>query len=126
MPRTDVRVYLLWGKREEHTRNPVMAEVGRVYPLNGKPALQAACRTGTGSAEWNQGGHFHQVSERFVKALRWLMEQRRRKRNEMHFLSPARNMAVAPDCGYEPQKPLFLEQTAELAGELEKAAGMGI
>ncbi len=35
------------------------------------------------------------------------------------FLSPARNMAVAPDCGYEPQKPLFLEQTAELAGELK-------
>lgn len=77
--RTDVRVYLSLGKREEHTRNPVMAEVGECTRQMENLLCRRLAAPGQVRLEWNQGGHFHQVSERFVKALRWLMAEEEEK-----------------------------------------------
>lgn len=73
--RADVRVYLSLGKREEHTRNPVMARVGDCTRQMEKLLCGRLAAPGQVRLEWNQGGHFHQVPERFVKALRWLMTE---------------------------------------------------
>ncbi|MGI5895857.1 MAG: alpha/beta hydrolase [Oscillospiraceae bacterium] len=77
--RTDVRVYLSLGKREEHTRNPVMAQVGDCTRRLEKRLAAQLDTPGQVRLEWNQGGHFHQVPERFAKALRWLMAEEKEK-----------------------------------------------
>ena len=61
-------IYLSLGKREEKTRNPVMATVGdrmrAAYALLQEQAVSC-------TLEWNTGGHFQQPDCRTAKAFAW-------------------------------------------------------
>lgn len=67
------RVYMSLGKGEERSRNQRMAKVGdctRKAYLILKELLKFE---GKVMLEWNEGGHFSDLSNRFKKALLWLM-----------------------------------------------------
>lgn len=70
-PRTNA-VYLSLGTKEEKTRHPVMAQVGRaIRDIHGQ--LE---RTGTVCAlEWNEGNHFREPEKRMAKGFAWLLAQ---------------------------------------------------
>lgn len=63
------RVYLSLGTAEEKARNPRMARVGdctrEIYQL--LKGRGVSC-----TLEWNPGGHFRGIPERFVRAIDWL------------------------------------------------------
>lgn len=63
-------VYLSLGDREERTRNPVMATVGkRIREANG-----LLCSKGVNCLlEWNKGNHFKDPELRTAKAFAWLL-----------------------------------------------------
>ena len=93
----DLRIYLSLGKKEERSKNPRMAAVGECTRLaqeilrgqleeGGAPTEAeegaASAQAGAGGAfaagrpprvflEWNEGGHFHEIPQRFVKAIAW-------------------------------------------------------
>lgn len=69
----DTRVYLSLGRAEEKSRHPLMGQVGdctrAIYShleqwLTFPPKL-----------EWNGGGHFTEIPQRWAKALLWLMAE---------------------------------------------------
>ncbi len=65
-------VYLSLGDREERTRNPVMAQVGKAI-LEAHRILNESgvdC-----DLEWNKGNHFKEPDLRTAKAFVWLMKQ---------------------------------------------------
>lgn len=64
-------VYLSLGDREEKTRNPVMASVGRCI-REGYDHLKDTGITCT--LEWNPGNHFKDPDLRMAKAFAWTME----------------------------------------------------
>ena len=63
-------VYLSLGDREEKTRNPVMAAVGKrireAYTLLKDRGIST-------TLEWNQGNHFRDADIRTAKAFAWVM-----------------------------------------------------
>lgn len=75
--RKDVKVYLSLGKKESLSRNPRMSKVAECTERarnilvsqrgvqNGHSDAQGVC------FEWNEGGHFHDISRRFAKAVVW-------------------------------------------------------
>ena len=64
-------VYLSLGDREEKTRNPVMASVGRCI----RGAYEHLKDTGIPcTLEWNGGNHFREPVLRTAKAFVWAME----------------------------------------------------
>ncbi len=68
------KVYLSLGKGEEHNRNQRMAKVGdctRKTFINLEQQLEGKENI---ILEWNEGGHFTEVSKRFKRALLWLMK----------------------------------------------------
>lgn len=68
------RVYLSLGKGEEHNRNQRMARVGD-YTRKTAIALKEQLKSKEKIIlEWNDGGHFTEVPNRFNKALLWLMK----------------------------------------------------
>lgn len=94
--RTDLRVYLSLGKKESRSRNPRMGKVAectqrareilagqleqpdRYDGVDGENGVKA----GTGNRErvcfeWNEGGHFRGIEERFAKAVIWWVENDR-------------------------------------------------
>jgi predicted alpha/beta superfamily hydrolase len=67
------RVYLSLGRGEEHSRNQRMAKVGnctREAALILEEQLEFKENL---ILEWNDGGHFSEVTNRFKRALLWLM-----------------------------------------------------
>ena len=63
-------VYLSLGDREEKTRNPVMASVGR----NIREAHALLCAQGVDCVlEWNEGNHFKDVDIRTARAFLWTL-----------------------------------------------------
>lgn len=78
--RKDVRIYFSLGKKESASRNPRMGKVaectGRAIEiLNRQTGVQdrqadSKCMAGV-YFEWNDGGHFHEVERRFVRAVAW-------------------------------------------------------
>lgn len=79
------KVYFSLGKKEEKTRNSMMAQIGEVTrfqynkiassiyerqrvneSLNRKSNIQTIL-------EWHEGGHFHQVEQRIAKGIAWLL-----------------------------------------------------
>ena len=77
--RRDVKVYLSLGNKERLSRNPRM---GKVAECTGRAkeiltdqlagAGGAGCDlAGSVRFEWNEGGHFHETSKRFAKAIAW-------------------------------------------------------
>ena len=85
--RTDIHVYLSLGKKEMQSRNPRMSRVAdcteRARDIL-TDQLMADERYGDipdsrNSSpniffEWNEGGHFHDISGRFAKAILWWMQ----------------------------------------------------
>lgn len=64
------RVYLSLGKKEERTRNPVMATVGeRIRDIHGLLALEVEC-----TLEWNEGNHFVDADLRTAKGFAWVIK----------------------------------------------------
>ena len=65
-------VYLSLGDREEKTRNPMMATVGkRIREIHAWLQAQAvSCRL-----EWNEGNHFKDLEERMAKGFAWAMKE---------------------------------------------------
>lgn len=73
--RKDVKVYLSLGKKERLSRNPRMGKVAecterardilvsQLDVRNGQSEVQRV------RFEWNEGGHFHDIPGRFVKAI---------------------------------------------------------
>lgn len=67
------RVYMSLGRGEEHSRNQRLAKVGnctRKAALILKEQLEFKENL---ILEWNEGGHFSELSNRFKRALLWLM-----------------------------------------------------
>ena len=65
-------VYLSLGDKEEKTRNPVMATVGRRIREAQETLAGQGSRT---TLEWNAGNHFKDADLRTAKAFAWAMEQ---------------------------------------------------
>lgn len=72
--RNDIKAYLSLGKKERLSRNPRMSKVAECterardilvsqLDANGQSEVQSIC------FEWNEGGHFHDIPGRFVKAI---------------------------------------------------------
>ena len=65
-------VYLSLGDKEEKTRNPVMATVGKRV----REAHALLTRQGINTTlEWNQGNHFKEPDLRTAKAFAWVMNR---------------------------------------------------
>ena len=64
-------VYLSLGRKEEKTRNKVMATVGDVI----REQYDRLCRTGVCcTLEWNEGNHFVNSDKRMARGLAWLLK----------------------------------------------------
>lgn len=66
--RTDLRVYLSLGKKESRSKNPRM---GRIAECTEKAIEILRGQSSKVFFEWNEGGHFHDIEARFVKAIAW-------------------------------------------------------
>lgn len=62
-------VYLSLGKKEEKTRNPVMARVGDCI------RRQHELLPDTSVLEWNDGNHFREPTLRTAKGFAWLLKR---------------------------------------------------
>lgn len=71
---TFARVYMSLGRGEEHSRNQHMAKVGNCTRRAALILENQLEHKENLTLEWNDGGHFTQISERFKKALLWLMK----------------------------------------------------
>ncbi len=63
------RIYLSLGKKEEKTRNRLMAQVGDAI------RFQAQLLEGNSILEWNDGNHFREPDVRTAKGFAWLLRQ---------------------------------------------------
>jgi len=66
------RLYISLGKKEEKTKNRVMATVGE-NTRDFYSYVKATGKTENIRLEWNEGGHFNDVATRLSKAVTWLM-----------------------------------------------------
>lgn len=83
--RTDLRVYLSLGRKESLSKNPRMGQVADCTE-RARAILMRQLSTNADEAqsdtqgklfenvclEWNDGGHFHEIPQRFAKAIAWL------------------------------------------------------
>lgn len=82
--REDLKVYLSLGKKESLSKNPRMGKVAdcteRAKEILIRQLSTNADDTQSGTQgrlfenvrlEWNDGGHFHEIPERFAKAIAW-------------------------------------------------------
>ncbi|MBV7273452.1 alpha/beta hydrolase [Clostridium sp. PL3] len=70
---TDAKIYLSLGKSEERSRNQRIAKVGNCTQKTFDILSKQLVSTENIILEWNNGGHFTEISQRFSKALLWLM-----------------------------------------------------
>ena len=66
------KIYLSLGDKEEKTKNPLMAQVGKC--ICRQEELLAAQGINT-ILEWNPGNHFQHTDERIAKGFAWLINQ---------------------------------------------------
>lgn len=64
----DIKVYLSLGKKESRSKNPRM---GRVAECTEKVIEILRGQNNKVFFEWNEGGHFHDIEARFMKAIVW-------------------------------------------------------
>lgn len=67
------RVYLSLGRSEEHSRNQYMSKVGDCTRKAAGILAKQLIHPEDIILEWNDGGHFANIPERFGRALMWLM-----------------------------------------------------
>lgn len=72
---TAAKVYLSLGKSEERSRNQRISKVGDCTQKTFSILSKQLMSTENIILEWNNGGHFTEVSQRFSKALLWLTRQ---------------------------------------------------
>lgn len=65
-------IYLSLGKSEEKVRNERMRQVGVCTRCTAALLQEQAARF---VLEWNDGGHFHEVTPRQLRALQWLFAE---------------------------------------------------
>lgn len=70
----DAKVYLSMGISEKHSRNPRMAAVGDCIKQAFDVLSAQLASSDNLVLEWNNGGHFNDIPQRFVRALLWLMK----------------------------------------------------
>jgi len=70
---TSAKVYLSLGSGEERSRNQRIAKVGDCTRNTAEILKQQLMSAENLVLEWNMGGHFTETSQRFQKALLWLM-----------------------------------------------------
>lgn len=72
--RKNLRVYLSLGKKESRSKNPRMGRVAECTQ-RARDILAEQLENKEGVYfEWNEGGHFHDIEGRFVKAIVWWAE----------------------------------------------------
>lgn len=69
----EAKVYLSLGKGESRSRNMRMAKVN-LCTEKAAEILTKSLGKDKVFLEWNEGGHFNDVSERFKKAILWLLK----------------------------------------------------
>lgn len=67
------KVYLSLGSGEENVRNQRMALVGDCTRKASQVLAGQIKPEDNLKLEWNNGGHFHEIPDRFKKAILWLM-----------------------------------------------------
>lgn len=67
----NLRVYLSLGKRESRSKNPRMGRVAECAQRVRDILAQQLENKERICFEWNEGGHFHDIEGRFVKAIVW-------------------------------------------------------
>ncbi|MDP4089655.1 MAG: alpha/beta hydrolase-fold protein, partial [Bacillota bacterium] len=70
---TGAEVYLSLGKGEERIRNQQMAKVGECTRKAAEILKRQLTSSENVALEWNNGGHFTEIPQRFEKAFLWLM-----------------------------------------------------
>ena len=65
-------IYLSLGDKEERTRNPMMARVGKCIRRQHELFISQGINI---ILEWNKGNHFQQTDERTANGFAWLMNQ---------------------------------------------------
>lgn len=71
---TNAMVYLSLGKGEEHSRDQRMAKVGSCTRKAAEILKGQLASKENLILEWNDGGHFNEIPQRFKRALLWLMQ----------------------------------------------------
>ncbi|GFP75219.1 alpha/beta hydrolase [Clostridium fungisolvens] len=70
----DAKVYLSLGIKESKSRNPRMANVGVCTEKAFEMLQKQLSSEENVKLEWNNGGHFTEITERFIKAILWLVK----------------------------------------------------
>lgn len=72
LERENLHIYLSLGKKESRSLNKRMGNVGE---CTGRIRRMLKKSLGEGQVlfEWNDGGHFHEIPQRYAKALQWLL-----------------------------------------------------
>ena len=71
--RNDMRIYLSLGDKESASRNLRMS---RVADCTQRAAAVLKDQAASVYFEWNKGGHFQDIPERFAKAVKWWQQDR--------------------------------------------------
>lgn len=80
--RKDLKVYLSLGKKESFSKNPRMGQVADCTQRARDILLRQVSVGGDDIQstsiyfEWNDGGHFHEIPERFAKAIVWWVKNK--------------------------------------------------
>lgn len=69
------KVYFSLGKKEPKSRNIRMGKVG-VCTEQAQRLFEKRLGEENVCLEWNNGGHFDDIGERFAKAISWLMQEK--------------------------------------------------
>lgn len=73
----NAKVYLSLGKSEEHSRSQRMARVGDCTRKAAGILKEQLLSSENLILEWNEGGHFNEIPQRFIRALLWLMQEKK-------------------------------------------------
>lgn len=75
MPKnTEAKVYISLGTGEEHSKNQRLAKVGDCTRETARALKEKLISPENIEIVWNNGGHFAESSERYQKAIMWLMK----------------------------------------------------
>lgn len=74
-------VYLSLGKKEPHTKHPLMKKSGEMMALQYEH-LMKDLYAGKITFEWQEGGHFDHVEDRIVRGIYWILTETGRDRSK--------------------------------------------
>lgn len=71
-------VYLSLGRKEPHTKHPLMKKSGEMIKLQYEHLMKEP-HAGKIVFEWQEGGHFDHVLDRIAKGIRWILTESRQR-----------------------------------------------